>query len=92
MKLALIEGPIGAVAFTLAIWAGYYPFVTTTSLPIGRYWLMLLTAIPVVTFFSEIAESVPNGVRIALVILGGSILAIAVKSIRGRNARNRPAR
>jgi hypothetical protein len=81
-KALLPETALGAAAFTLALWAGFYPLATTTSLSIGRYWAILGVALPVVLALNAVAASVPYRAEMTSLIALVAIAMLFAKYVR----------
>jgi hypothetical protein len=86
VKLQLPETTMGACAFTLAMWAGFYPLVTTTSLSMARYWVMLAVMVPLVLLLRGVAAGVPYKAEMTLAILVASFLGVLWQWARSRKS------
>ena len=84
LKGQLPESTLGALGFTLVLWAGFYPFMTTTAIPIGRYWVMLAVSLPIVLVFTGVAERIPFRAELSLGVLAIAITAWIAQRLRAR--------
>ena len=88
MRITLPDTETGSFAFTLALWAGFYPFMTATVVSVGRYWLMLPVLAGTVFLLTRVEPRVPESYRIAmtLAIMAVAAAGIVIQRIRARKA------
>jgi len=89
IKLQLPDTANGTAVWVVAAWCAFYPFVQHTSLPIRRYWLMMVVVAPLAFVLTIPLESGSIGVVVTIGVLAVSLVAVVVK--RWLLTKQRPA-
>lgn len=76
----LSDSTFGHLAAGLVLWTSLYPFVETTSIPLSRYWLVLMFGLPAFVLLSGVALSVPHRALQVGAALGVAVIAWGMKA------------
>jgi len=82
------ETPANSFVSALVLWAAFYPFMTTTTVSVGRYWVMLAVMAPVVFVLSNVAGPAPDAFKIwaGVALLAVPVVAAILKRLRSRSS------
>lgn len=74
--VSLERSPAGKVAEIFVMWAAFYPFVTKTTLPLPRYWAMLVVGVAGrigILLFAEEAVRAISPVLVPTIFLASAV-------------------
>ena len=84
MRVQLPHTSWGDAAFTLAIWLGFFPLVSSMNWSVWRYWTVLAVGMPVVMVLTRLGDSVPYRAEQTAAVTGIAIAGLLVRWYRRR--------
>jgi hypothetical protein len=69
LKTQLPETLLGDIAFTVVLWAAFYPWATTLGLRMARYWVALAVAGPIAIAIQAFKHGIPFEVASGIIIV-----------------------